>query len=143
MPELALPQETILGLRAQAHALNAVVLLGAAGLSEPALKEIDRALSAHGLIKVKAGRLERADRDAMFLTMAERLHAARIQVIGHTFVLFRPLPDKPPAKAAAKKSTQKTGTRATKSPARKPSTFASEAGRKRSDAPRRARGSQR
>lgn len=111
MPELNLSQETILSLRAQAHALNPVVLLGAAGLSEPAIKEIDRALTAHGLVKVKAGRLEREERDAMFLTMAERLAAARIQVIGHTFVLFRPVPAKAPesrARPSAKKSAAKS-----------------------------------
>lgn len=110
MAELTLPQETCISLRAQAHQLDPVVLLGAAGLSEAALKEIDRALTSHGLVKVKAGKLDRDERDAMFLSMADRLEAARIQVIGHTFVLFRPVPDKPeaatpkPAKKAAKRT---------------------------------------
>jgi RNA-binding protein len=101
MAELTLTQETCLALRAQAHNLDAVVLLGAAGLSEAALREIDRALSAHGLVKVRAGKLERDARDALYGTMAERLGAARVQAIGHTFVLFRPIP---PAPAAARRT---------------------------------------
>ena len=100
MPELILPQELSLALRAQAHRLDPVVRMGAAGLSEAVLREIDRALQAHGLVKVRGGRLERAELDALFHTMAERLGAARVQVIGHTFVLYRP-----PAEPAAKPAT--------------------------------------
>jgi len=103
MAELTLAHETCLKLRAQAQRLDPVVLLGAAGLSEATLREIDRALSAHGLVKVRAGKLERDERDAMFGIMAERLGAARVQVIGHTFVLFRPVAEKsaPPASKTA------------------------------------------
>jgi putative YhbY family RNA-binding protein len=121
MAELTLPQDTCLSLRAQAHTLNPVVLLGAAGLSDAALKEIDRALTSHGLVKVKAGKLERDERDAMFLSMADRLGAARIQVIGHTFVLFRPIPEKTestPRKASA--PARKPAKRAPVAPARRP-----------------------
>ena len=108
MAELALSQETTLALRAQAHGLDPVVLLGAAGLSEAALREIDRALSAHGLVKVRAGKLERAARDTLFAAMAERLDAARVQVIGHTFVLFRPIPAEPVRAHRAKAQAQAT-----------------------------------
>jgi putative YhbY family RNA-binding protein len=113
MAELSLPQEACTALRAQAHRLNPVVLLGAAGLSEAALREIDRALSAHGLVKVRAGKLERDARDALFGTMADRLGAARVQAIGHTFVLFRPIPQKKAAPHTAPvKSARSTGARA-------------------------------
>jgi RNA-binding protein len=118
MTQLSLPQEKCIALRAQAHKLDPVVLLGAAGLSEAALKEVDRALSAHGLIKVRAGKTDRDDLDYLYQTMAERLGAARIQAIGHTLVLFRPIPeDAPraaaprtgaPAKKVAKKAAKKT-----------------------------------
>jgi len=96
MAELSLPHEECLALRARAHGLAPVVLLGAAGLSAAVLQEIDRALRAHGLIKVRAGKAERTDRDAMFQTMAQQLGAARVQSIGHTFVLFRPMPKNAP-----------------------------------------------
>jgi RNA-binding protein len=93
MPELTLSQSQRLSLRAKAHQLDPVVLVGSAGLSEAVLKEIDRALRAHGLIKVKVALAEREDREFMYQTIADRLHAARIQVIGHTFVLYRPVPE--------------------------------------------------
>jgi putative YhbY family RNA-binding protein len=108
MAELTLSQEHCLLLRAQAHRLDPVVLLGAGGLSEAALREIDRALTAHGLVKVRGGKIERAERDALFSTMAGRLGAARVQVIGHTFVLFRPQP-LAPAKAVKSVKPARTG----------------------------------
>jgi putative YhbY family RNA-binding protein len=99
MTELTLSQDHQLLLRAQAHRLDPVVLLGAGGLSDAALREIDRALNAHGLVKIRGGKAERDEREALFATMAQRLRAARIQLIGNTFVLFRPQP-LAPAKSA-------------------------------------------
>ena len=98
MTELTLAHEQRLALRTQAHRLHPVVRLGAAGLSEAALKEIDRALRSHGLIKVRAAGAQRADRDALSLAIAERLDAARVQVIGNIVVLYRPIAE-PPAPA--------------------------------------------
>jgi putative YhbY family RNA-binding protein len=112
MAELALSHEKIITLRASAHQLDPVVLMGAAGLSPPVVKEIDRALNAHGLVKVRGGRSERAEREAMFLAMAEQLGAARIQVIGNTFVLFRPIPEE--------QAPEKTRPRAAKKSAKRP-----------------------
>jgi len=93
MAELTLAHEQRLLLRAQAHRLNPLVRLGAAGLSEAALQEIDRALRSHGLIKVRAAAAQRATRDALSRSMAERLGAARVQIIGNTVILFRPIPE--------------------------------------------------
>jgi putative YhbY family RNA-binding protein len=113
MAELALSQEKILALRTSAHQLDPVVLMGAAGLSAAVLKEIDRALLAHGLVKVRGGKSERAEREALFREMAQSLAAARIQVIGNTFVLFRPIPDPAPAPSAppARTAARKTAAR--------------------------------
>jgi putative YhbY family RNA-binding protein len=120
MAELTLSHDQIITLRASAHALDPVVLMGAAGLSPALIKEIDRALRSHGLVKVRGGKSERAEREAMFLAMAEELEAARVQVIGNTFVLFRPIPPaeepenapartgKKPAKRAPGKSAGRT-----------------------------------
>jgi putative YhbY family RNA-binding protein len=94
MAELILPQEQSLALRARAQRLDPVVRMGAAGLSEALLREVDRALIAHGLVKVRGPRLEREERDELFRAMADRLGAARVQLIGHTFVLFRPPAEK-------------------------------------------------
>lgn len=92
MPELMLDRDARLALKARAHALNPVVLLGAAGLTEAVLKEIDRALTAHELIKVRVPGDDRAEREAVFSRIAEALGAARVQMIGKLLVLYRPRP---------------------------------------------------
>ena len=46
MSEITLSRDARLTLRAQAHHLNPVVLLGASGLTEAVMKEIDRELKA-------------------------------------------------------------------------------------------------
>jgi putative YhbY family RNA-binding protein len=93
MSELELPRDERLALRARAHHLNPVVLLGAAGLTDAVLKETDRALTAHELIKVRVPGEDREAREAICAQLAERLGAARVQIIGKLLVLYRPRPD--------------------------------------------------
>ena len=51
MSQLVLDRNARLLLQAKAHHLDPVVLLGGNGLTEAVIKEVDRALTAHGLIK--------------------------------------------------------------------------------------------
>jgi RNA-binding protein len=95
MAELVLSRDERLRLKSESHHLDPVVLLGASGLTEAVLKEIDRALTAHQLVKVRTPASERQERERMFAEIAERLSAARVQLIGRLMVLFRPLPDDP------------------------------------------------
>ena len=81
-----------LSLKAQAQALDPVVLLGSAGLSGAVISEIDRALAAHSLIKVRVPLDDRIGREAIFAEIAQRLGAARVQAIGKLLVLYRPPP---------------------------------------------------
>ena len=46
-------------LRARAHKLDPVVMIGAKGLTDEVVKEVDLALKAHELVKVRAPSLER------------------------------------------------------------------------------------
>jgi putative YhbY family RNA-binding protein len=92
MAELTLEKELRLSLRAQAHGLDPVVLLGAAGLTDAVVAEVDRALTAHSLIKVRVPVDDRSEREAIFATIADRVGAARVQVIGKLIVLYRPPP---------------------------------------------------
>ena len=102
MAELTLSRDERVALRARAHHLNPIVLLGAAGLTEAVLKETDRALVAHELIKVRIPGDDREEREAICTQLAERLGAARVQVIGKLLVLYRPRPEEEePAKPAA------------------------------------------
>ena len=80
--------------RADAHHLNAVVMIGSDGLTPGVQKEIDAALNAHGLIKVRVQSDDRTSREQMFQTLAAELDAAPIQHIGKLLVLWRPMPEK-------------------------------------------------
>jgi len=80
--------------RALAHHLEPVVMIGGDGLSAAVLREIDAALNAHGLIKVRVHGDDRAAREGMFQDIADQLNAAPIQHIGKLLVLWRPLPEK-------------------------------------------------
>jgi RNA-binding protein len=81
--------------RANAHHLDPVVMIGNDGLTPAVVKEIDGALNAHGLIKVRVFSDDREARAAMLLSLAEQLGAAPIQHIGKLLVLWRPIPEKP------------------------------------------------
>jgi len=80
--------------RAEAHHLNAVVMIGSDGLTAAVQKETDAALNAHGLIKVRVQSDDRANREEIFQTLANELNAAPIQHIGKLLVLWRPMPEK-------------------------------------------------
>ena len=80
--------------RAEAHHLDPVVLVGGDGLTANVIKEIDLALNAHGLIKVRVFSDDRAAREAMFQQVTTDLSAAPIQHIGKLLVLWRPQPEK-------------------------------------------------
>ncbi|MBM3387240.1 MAG: YhbY family RNA-binding protein [Betaproteobacteria bacterium] len=80
--------------RAEAHHLDPVVMIGGDGLTAAVIKEADAALNAHGLIKIRVLGDDRAAREAMFLQLADQLHAAPIQHIGKLLVLWRPQPQK-------------------------------------------------
>ena len=69
-------------------------MIGGEGLTPAVLKEIDAALNAHGLIKVRVFSDDRTARDSLLTTLAEQLGAAPIQHIGKLLVLWRPIPAK-------------------------------------------------
>jgi RNA-binding protein len=77
-------------LRADAHALNPVVIIGEDGLKASVLKEIDASLNSHGLIKVRVFGDDREARVAIYDTICEKLGAAPIQHIGKLLVIYRP-----------------------------------------------------
>jgi len=84
-------------LKARAHALDPVVLIGGAGLSPTVLAEIDRALKSHELIKVRVNDADRSGREAMLEEICRGTGAQAVQHIGKILVLFRENPEPPPA----------------------------------------------
>jgi putative YhbY family RNA-binding protein len=94
MPQIQLtPAERRLH-RADAHHLDPVVLIGGDGLTPAVKKEVDAALNAHGLIKVRVFGDDRAARELIYQELAAELHAAPVQHIGKLLVLWRPIPAK-------------------------------------------------
>jgi putative YhbY family RNA-binding protein len=80
--------------RADAHHLDAVVMIGNDGLTAAIKKEADTALNAHGLIKVRVQGDDREAREAIYRELADSLNAAPIQHIGKLLVLWRPKAEK-------------------------------------------------
>ena len=76
-------------LKGRAHKLEPVVQIGAKGLTDEVVAEIERALSAHQLIKVRAATLEREAREETLLLICEKTGAEAVQQVGKVFVLFR------------------------------------------------------
>jgi RNA-binding protein len=97
MPQIELTIAERKAHRAQAHHLDPVVMIGNDGLTPGVKKEIDAALNAHGLIKIRVLGDDRAQREEMFQSLANDLGAAPIQHIGKLLVLWRPKPAKPKA----------------------------------------------
>jgi putative YhbY family RNA-binding protein len=81
-------------LKAKAHKLDPVVIIGAKGLTDEVMAEIDRALTSHELVKVRAS-LDREARDAAYKRICERTGAEPVQQVGKVFVLYRKNPEKP------------------------------------------------
>ena len=80
-------------LRAAAHSLNPVVMIGQLGLTTAVLTEIDGALNAHELIKVKI-RAEKDERLQMSHQICQESGAILVQNIGQIAVFYRKNPDK-------------------------------------------------
>jgi len=80
-------------LRAQAHHLDPVVAVGDAGLTPGVLAETDRALSAHGLIKIRVHGDDRERRLAILDEICASLGCAPVQTIGKLLVVWREKPE--------------------------------------------------
>jgi RNA-binding protein len=80
-------------LKGKAHKLEPVVQIGAKGLTDEVVAEIERALTAHELIKVRAAAMEREERDTALKEIVLRTAALPVQQVGKVFVLYRKKPD--------------------------------------------------
>lgn len=82
-------------LKARAHALEPKVHVGGAGVTDALVAEVDRALKAHELIKVKIATDDRDARVAMGDEIAARTDAAAVHRVGKVIILWRPRPEEP------------------------------------------------
>ena len=90
MPPLTARERTFL--KGRAHPLEPIVTVGHDGLTDAVVTEIDRALTAHELIKVRIGGDDRAQRVALGDDIAARTDATVVHRVGKVVILWRPNP---------------------------------------------------
>ena len=81
-------------LKGQAHHLKPVVIIGAKGLTPAVINEVDLALVAHELIKIKIHGAEKEDKKQMVADICQQLKAVEVQIIGNIAVIYRQNPKK-------------------------------------------------
>lgn len=80
-------------LKSRAHALDPVVQTGSAGLTDRLVAEVDRALTAHELIKVRIASDDREERVALGDELCARTDATAVHRVGKILILWRPRPE--------------------------------------------------
>jgi putative YhbY family RNA-binding protein len=99
-------------LKARAHHLEPVVIIGNAGLTPEVTREIEAALKAHELIKVRVLGDDRQARLDLASTVCEHTGAQTVQQIGKLLVLYRQRPPEeekaPKRRRAVRKGPRKT-----------------------------------
>lgn len=83
---MSLQANQIRHLRSLAHHLKPIVWIGQKGISEAVLVELDQALEAHELIKVKTG--AKCDRETLD-TLCEKGRAELVSSVGGKVCLYR------------------------------------------------------
>lgn len=89
MTDDKLSTKEILELKARAHHLNPVVMIGQHGLTESVIKETNAALTSHELIKVRVLGDDRQERLEICNALCEAVDAQLVQHIGKLLVLWR------------------------------------------------------
>lgn len=93
MPELSEKQKK--HLRGLAHSREPVVLIGQAGLSPAVAAELETALGAHELVKVRARVGDRDGRDRILADLAQQTGSTLVQRIGNVGVFYRRHKERP------------------------------------------------
>jgi RNA-binding protein len=78
-----------LTLKARAHHLKPVILMGEKGLTTAVIDETNVALNAHELIKVKMSGVEKNDRHITANELCQQLSAELVQLIGNMAIIYR------------------------------------------------------
>lgn len=81
-------------LRSKAHALKPVILMGHQGLTDGVHQNIELALTAHELIKIKLSTSDKPSRQAIIEDIATQHGAEIIQEVGNRATFYRKNPEK-------------------------------------------------
>ena len=106
-------------LRARAHSLDPVVIVGNGGLTAGVVAEVERSLKAHELIKIRIGGMDHDEREAACAAICDQTSAAPVQHIGKILVIYRKRPEEVSSNALSKprRKPPAPGTRTGKSAA--------------------------
>lgn len=80
-------------LRAQGNKLRPQVWIGKEGITEGTLVNLNNALQTRDLLKVKLQENCPTEKREAAKTIADKLEAEVVQIIGNTILLFRPIPE--------------------------------------------------
>ena len=82
-------------LRGLAHTLTPVAYVGQKGVTDNLVAEVETALNAHELVKIRFNDYkERDTKKEITAVLAQKTRAQLVGMIGHMVILFRPHPDK-------------------------------------------------
>ena len=90
MTALTITPQQRKSLKADAHDLSPVVMVGGDGLTPAVIKEAKLAINHHGLIKIRVFGDDREARVAIYEELCDKLDAAPVQHIGKLLVLWKP-----------------------------------------------------
>jgi len=90
MTALTITPQQRKSLKADAHSLSPVVMVGGDGLTPAVIKEAKLAIDHHGLIKIRVFGDDRDARVAIYEELCDKLDAAPVQHIGKLLVLWKP-----------------------------------------------------
>ena len=79
-------------LRKKSHSLKPVVMIGQHGLTDSVLAEVDIALNAHELIKIRIRGADKNKRAEQCAQIEHQLNSEVVHQIGGITVLYRPAP---------------------------------------------------
>jgi RNA-binding protein len=82
-------------LRRIGHECKPIILAGKGGAGAALIAELDRALTDHELVKIRARVGDRDERDSILANLAQATRAELVQRIGHVALFYRANPEKP------------------------------------------------
>lgn len=77
-------------LKAKAHPLKPILLVGNQGVTESLQKEFERCLYDHELIKIRISGTDRESKKALFAQMCATADAVAVQLIGNIGIVYKP-----------------------------------------------------
>ncbi len=77
-------------LKAKAHQLKPILMIGNLGITENLQKEFERCLYDHELIKIRISGTDRESKKALFAQLCEAADAVPVQLIGNIGIVYKP-----------------------------------------------------